>query len=246
MLERTMGKLKLGDSRASKPKILVPELADAIPAEEVGYCRVSDGRDQDPDFQVALMLKRGIPKANIFVESQSGRSIDNRPQLKKALMLMAERKGWTLVIWKLDRLGRNALDLIQLAQEFVKNEWNLVSLTEQLDTRTAFGRLYFTILAGLAQFESDTTGERTRAGMARRKELGVVIGRRSQITAEQFEEMENLLLKRPTMPIKDIGKRFKVSGSTVNKYFPRWRSKTHRERLAWRREHPLPAWDQED
>ncbi len=227
-----------------KMPVPVPELGEPIPAEEVGYCRVSDERDQDPAFQIALMLKRGIPKANIFIEHESGRRMSNRPELKKALMLMAERVGWTLVVWKLDRLGRNTLELLQLAAEFTENRWNLVSITENLDTRTPLGQFYFTILAGLAKFESDTTSERTKAGMARLRELGVPLGRRSQLTTEQFREIERLLLKEPTRTIADIAEEFDVSASTVGHHFPGWRSKTHKQRQAHRREYPLPAWDE--
>ena len=222
-----------------KPRIELPlALGDAIPAEEVAYCRVSGGRDQDPDFQIALMKKRGIPQDNIFIETKSGRSMTNRDQLKLALMMM--RPGWTLVVWKLDRLGRNALGLMQLAKEFIENGWNLVSLTEQLDTRTPFGRFYFGMLAHLAQLESDMTAERTAAGMARKRELGMVLGRRTRITPGQFSEIEALLLA-DKLTIPEIGKRFKVAGSTVNHHFPGWRSKSLRERQAWRRLHPLPT-----
>lgn len=226
-----------------KLPVLPLELGEVIPAEEVAYCRVSEGRDQDPDFQIALMRKRGIQEDNIFVESKSGRKMGNRPQLRLALMLMKGRPGWTLVIWKLDRLGRNALELIQMAATFVKNDWNLVSLTENLDTKTPFGKFYFTVLAGLAQLESDTTAERTAAGMARRKELGVPLGRKSRIGRKKFKRMEWLLLNRPRMTIPEIGKEFKLSGSTINHHFPGWRGKTHAERRAWRKLHPLPIHD---
>jgi len=219
-----------------------PLLSDPIPTEEVGYCRVSDGRDQDPEFQIALMRKRGIPEANIFVDRTSGRNMA-RPGLDKALMLMEQRAGWTLVVWKLDRLGRNTLGLIELAQQFRENDWNLISLTEPIDTRTPFGKFFFTTLAGFTQLESDTTAERTRAGMARLRELGVPLGRRSTITRKQFREMERMLLHEPKMTIKEIGKEFKVSASCVNHHFPSWRSKTDGQRLTWRKKNPLPDWE---
>ena len=217
-------------------KALPLELGEAVPAEEVAYCRVSTGRDQDPDFQIALMKKRGIPDDNIFVETKSGRSM-NRNQFKLAKMML--RPGWTLVVWKLDRLGRNALGLMQLAAEFQENGWNLVSLTEQLDSRTPFGKFYFAMLASLAELESNMTAERTAAGMARKRELGMVLGRRTRIKPDDFETIEKLLLA-DKLTIPEIGKRFKLSGSTVNHHFPGWRSKSKSERLAWRRVHPLP------
>ena len=222
----------------AKAEKLPLEMSKPLPDEEVGYCRVSTD-DQNPDMQIAEMRKRGITEDNIFVDhGVSGRTM-RRPQLTLALKLMEGRPGWTLVVWKLDRLGRNALGMMQLAQEFMEKGWNLVSITESLDTRTAFGRFYFLMLAGLAQLESDHTVERTKAGMARRKELGIPLGRKTKITPEQFAEMEKMLLSREHT-IKAVAKRFKVSTATVNAHFPGWQTKTAAERKAWRRAHPLP------
>ena len=99
-------------------------LSEPTPAEEVGYARVSDADDQNPDFQIQLLRERGIPDANIFVDFQSGRTM-NRPRLELALKLMTGRPGWTLVVYKLDRLGRNTAGLVELMHKFEKNEWNL-------------------------------------------------------------------------------------------------------------------------
>lgn len=216
------------------------ELGKALPDEEVAYCRVSTD-DQDPAFQIALMKKRGIPEDNIFVdEGVSGRKI-NRPQLSLALKLMEGRPGWTLVVWKLDRLGRDALGLMELAKQFLEKGWNLVSLTEQIDTRTPFGRFYFGLLAHLAQLESDMTGERTRAGMLHRQAMGGNIGRVSKITTKQWIGVERLLLAKNPKTIADIAKQFGVSKSAVNNHFPGWRVKSLAERKAWRAKHPLPV-----
>lgn len=212
-------------------------MAEPIPAEEVGYARVST-RDQDPDFQIALMKKRGIPDNNIFVDIGSGSKMSRR-NLSKALRLMAGRPGWTLVVWKLDRLGRDVKGLVDLMQEFQREGWNLVSLTEQIDTRTPFGKFYLHMLACLAQLERDMTVERTRAGLARKKEQGVRLGRRTRIKPAQFANIEHRLLET-TEPIAQIAKRHKISAPTVNHHFPGWRSKTKRERAAWRKLHPLP------
>jgi DNA invertase Pin-like site-specific DNA recombinase len=213
--------------------------SDPVPAEEVAYCRVSDDRDQDPDFQIELMRKRGIPDRNIFIDHESGRSM-KRPGLKKALIMLEERKGWSLVVWKLNRLGRDTLGLIQLANDFLLAGINLVSLTEPIDTRTPFGRYFLTQMAGFAQLESDLIGERTRAGMARRKELGIRIGRHSQITPQQFRKIESMLLTKPKLTIKQIGAEFRVSASCINHHFPGWRGKSERERIRHRQLNPLP------
>lgn len=218
------------------------ELAPATPTEEVGYWRVSTGRDQSPDMQIAAFERRGIHKDNIFGDVASGRKA-KRPGLQKALRLMAGRPGWTLVIWKLDRLGRDSAELMRLRDEFKEEGWNLVSLTESLDTRTPMGIAFFGMLAVFAQFESDTTKERTAAGMANAKLRGSQVGRRPKLSPEQWTQIENLLLSPRAKPLSigRIAHRFRVSASLVHLHFPAWRSKTVAERKAWRRAHPLPS-----
>ena len=119
----------------------VLELAVPTPAEEVGYWRVSTGRDQTPDMQIAALKRRGIPDDNIFGDIASGRKA-KRPGLELALKLMAGRPGWTLVFWKLDRLGRDRDELFRLDKEFKQEGWNMVSLTESIDTRTPMGSAF--------------------------------------------------------------------------------------------------------
>lgn len=222
------------------PKLL--ELAPATPAEEVGYWRVSTGRDQSPEMQIAAFERRGIPKDNIFGDIASGRKA-KRPGLAKALRLMAGRPGWTLVVWKLDRLGRDTAELLRLKAEFAEEGWNLVSLTESIDTKTAMGQAFFGMLAVFAQFESDTTKERTAAGMANAKKRGSQVGRRPKLKPEQWVQIEKLILSPRGKPLSlgRIAHRYRISVSLVNLYFPGWRSKTDRERKAWRKTHPLPS-----
>jgi len=231
-----------------------PLPADAMdepdPTEEVGYCRVS-ASDQSADMQIALMKKRGIPDNNLFVDTGSGAKM-NRKQLRLALMLMRGRPGWTLVVYKLDRLGRDVKGLIDLMEEFRKEQWNLVSLTEQLDTRTPFGKFYLHMLASLAQLERDMTVERTKAGMARLKERGVPLGRQVRMSRAQFKQIEKMLLTTNT-PISRIAEQIEVtyklkkkevtkaiSAPAINHWFPGWRSKTDKERSEWRKLHPIP------
>lgn len=224
---------------AKKPQIL--ELDPPTPAEEVGYWRVSTARDQTPDMQIAAFKRRGIPDANIFGDMASGRKA-KRPGLEKALRLMAGRPGWSLVVWKLDRLGRDTLELYRLMTEFDKEGWNLISVTEAIDTRTAMGRAFFGMLAVFAQFESDTTKERTAAGMARARENGSQVGKNTRYTLAQFAAMEKLILSKRAhkLSLGRIASRFKMSTPNLRYHFPDWRTKTKKERDAWRRAHPLP------
>lgn len=217
------------------------EVAPPIPAEEVFYWRVSTGRDQSPDMQIAAAKKRGIPDDNIFGEVASGRKA-NRPQLELALKLMYGRPGWTLVVWKLDRLGRDTMELLRLSKEFEAAGQNLVSVTEAIDTRTAMGKAFFGMLAVFAEFESNTTAERSRAGMAQAKRNGSQVGAKSKLTIKQFEQMEKLILstRAHKLSLNTIARRFRVSVALVNLRFPGWRGKTAAQRKAWRRANPLP------
>lgn len=216
-----------------------PPLAPVeVPPEEVFYGRVST-QDQNPAMQIDAARKRGIPEDNIFIDKASGRTM-RRPQFNLAIKLL--RPGWTLVVWKLDRLGRNTEGVLKLVRELEDEGINLISLTENLDTRTAMGKAMFHIQAAFAEMESNVTAERTKAGMARLKEQGIKLGRKPVLTMAQFREVEKMLLtRRNPKPIKDIAKKFKVSTSMINNHFPKWRRKTKKERLAWRVDHPLPT-----
>lgn len=211
-------------------------MENPYPDEEVGYARVSTA-DQSLELQLGALRDRGIPEANIFKDVASGGKMDRR-NLERALRLMEGRPGWTLVVWKLDRLGRNVMGLLELAHRFEKNRWNLVSLTEQIDTKTPFGKFYFHMLAVLAQLERDMTIERTRAGLLRRKELGIKLGRQSRYSLKDFERMEKLIVESDK-PLTAIAAEFGMSPMTINHHFPGWRSKTSRERREYRRAHPF-------
>lgn len=215
--------------------LLMPE---PIPTEEVGYARVSTN-DQDPDYQIELLRKRGIPEKNLFVDVASGASM-KRHQLNLALKLLACRPGWSLVVWKLDRLGRDVLGLAELCKYLEEEGINLVSLTEQIDTRSPFGRFYFHMLACLAQLEREMTAERTRAGLARLKEKGVRLGRRTRLTPDQLNEIE-YRLTHSSDSIASIARDFGIAPPTINYFFPAWRSKTVGQRNEYRKQHPLPT-----
>lgn len=208
--------------------------------EEIGYWRVSTGRDQDPAYQIDMLRRHGVPEANIFGDIGSGANT-KRKKFEFVLKMLAGRPGWTLVVWKIDRLGRDAAELYQLMNRFQKEEWNLVSLTEGIDTSTPMGRAFFGMLAVFAQFERDTIKERTRAGMKHLKESGVELGRVTNITPAQFKDMERRLLAKDGETIKQIADSHKVSTSTVNHHFPKWRSLSADQRRRHRAAHPLPT-----
>ena len=124
-----------------------------------GYARVST-EAQNLDRQLDALEKYGVDK--IYNEKMTGTKRD-RPELEKMLERMTE--GDTVVIESLSRLGRSTKDLIELVELFEKRGVHLVSLKEQIDTTTSTGKLLFTLMSAIAQFERDTIADRTRAGL---------------------------------------------------------------------------------
>ena len=133
----------------------------------IGYMRVSkaDG-SQSSDLQRDALLAAGVDIANLYEDHASGRS-DVRPGLDA--VLKALRRGNTLVVWKLDRLGRNLRHLVNAVHDLTQRGIGFKVLTGQgaaIDTTKAAGKLVFGIFAALAEFERELISERTKAGLA--------------------------------------------------------------------------------
>ena len=149
----------------------------------IGYMRVSkaDG-SQVLDLQRDALLAAGVGERNLYSDTASGK-LDDRPGL--ASCLQALREGDTLVIWKLDRLGRNLRHLVNVVHDLTNRGVGLRVLTGQgaaIDTTTAAGKLVFGIFAALAEFERELIAERTRAGLASARARGRVGGRKPKMT----------------------------------------------------------------
>ncbi|MFX1822303.1 recombinase family protein [Pseudarthrobacter sp. CC4] len=139
----------------------------------VGYMRVSkaDG-SQATDLQRDALLAAGIDAGSLYEDMASGKK-DSRPQL--AACLKALRHGDTLVVWKLDRLGRDLRHLVNIVHDLTERGIGLKVLTGQgaaIDTTTASGKLVFGIFAALAEFERELISERTLAGLASARARG--------------------------------------------------------------------------
>jgi len=147
----------------------------------IGYMRVSkaDG-SQVLDLQHDALIKEGVEPGNIYQDKCSG-SKDTRPGLDACLKAL--RKGDTLVIWKLDRLGRNLKHLIETVEDLNKRGVNFkVIQGNQIDTSTPTGKLNFRLFAMLAEFERDVIRERTIAGLEAARARGNKGGRISAFT----------------------------------------------------------------
>lgn len=145
-----------------------------------GYIRVSTA-DQNEHLQHDALATAGCER--IFVDHATGKA-ESRPGLDS--MLEQLRPGDTVVVWRLDRLGRSVKHLIELAARFGDTGVGLVSLRESIDTTSPAGRLFFHLLAALAEFERDLIRERTNAGLAAARARGRVGGRPTVWTDEKL------------------------------------------------------------
>lgn len=151
----------------------------------VGYARVSS-HGQSLDGQVAKLKEMGC--ATIFEEKRSGKRADNRPELKNCLNFV--RKGDVLVVCKLDRLARSVRDLHNISRALEEKHVELKVLEQEFDTTTAPGRLMFSVLGAIAEFENDLRRERQMDGIERAKAKGVRFGPKKRLSAEQIENLK--------------------------------------------------------
>ncbi|WP_424978105.1 recombinase family protein [Leisingera sp. S232] len=138
----------------------------------IGYARVSD-QDQNEALQIEALEAAGCDI--IYGDYGVSGATVTRRSLDTLLRDLTE--GDTLIVWKLDRLGRSTLHLLQLLQDLRENKVDFIAITQGIDTTTAVGRLLYGQLAVFAEFEREQIAERTRAGMAAAKARGVHVGR---------------------------------------------------------------------
>lgn len=163
----------------------VDKLDTAPTGVMVGYARVSTD-DQSLDLQVDALRRAGVHSQHIHVEKVSGVA-RKRPGL--SLALRDCRAGDTLVVWKLDRVGRSLLHLLGVLDDLERRGVGFKSITEGIDTTTAGGRLIMHVMGALAQFERDLIRERTRAGIAARRERGSRFGAEPKIDMAKAARM---------------------------------------------------------
>lgn len=178
----------------------------------IGYARVST-QDQNLELQREALTKAGCQK--LFEDKMSGSRAD-RPGLVKALEIL--RGGDTLVVWKLDRLGRSVKNLVDLVGELHKQGVQFKSLTDAIDTGTSSGRFFFHVMASLAEMERELTIERTRAGLEVARQLGRKGGRKRLMTDSKIESAKKLLANG--VPPRDVAKNLGVSIPTLYRWIP--------------------------
>lgn len=174
----------------------------------IGYARVST-QDQNLDLQNDALKNAGCEK--IYTDKASGTKTD-RPGLEEILTFI--RKGDTLVVWKLDRLGRSLKHLIQVITELNERGVYFKSLQESLDTSTPGGKLIFHVFGALAEFERDIISERTKAGLAAARARGRKGGRPRKLSKKQVE-MAKTLMADPSRSIGEICETLGVSKATL-------------------------------
>lgn len=145
----------------------------------------------------------------------SGKTSD-RPGLKKVLRTLSE--GDTLVVWKLDRLGRSMRHLVTLIEDLRGRGVNFRSLTDSIDTSTPMGRFFFHVMGALAEMERELIVERTRAGLAVARAQGRIGGRRPKLSEDEWAQIGRLLAAGETR--KRVSIIFDVGISTIYKRFP--------------------------
>ena len=195
-----------GTARETTPTP-VPAAAPAASAR-LGYARVSTD-DQNLDLQRDALAQAGCRQ--VYEEKASGKGAD-RPELDHVLADL--RPGDTLVVWRLDRLGRNLADLVRIVSELRNKGVGFESLTERIDTVTATGELVFHLFASLAQFERNLIRERTRAGLASARARGRKGGRPPKLGPKELREIR-VLLRDPGVTVSSVAKRYGVSRVTL-------------------------------
>ena len=156
----------------------------------IGYARVST-QDQNLDLQREALIKAGCQK--VYDDKISGTRVD-RPGLSKTLEML--REGDTLVVWKLDRLGRSVKQLVDLVGGLHKQSVQFKSLTDSIDTGTSSGRFFFHVMASLAEMKRELTVERTRAGLEVARQLGRKGGRKPKMTSSKIASAKKIVSER--------------------------------------------------
>jgi DNA invertase Pin-like site-specific DNA recombinase len=177
----------------------------------IGYARVST-TDQNLDLQRDALAKAGCER--IFTDQMSGAKAE-RPGLEQALS--HARAGDTLVVWKLDRLGRSLQHLIETINGLAARDVGFRSLSESIDTTTAAGKLVFGIFGSLAEFERELIRERTNAGLVAARARGRK-GGRPRLVDEKKAKAARAMRADTSLSVAEICAELKISRTSFYRY----------------------------
>lgn len=176
--------------------------------EKFGYGRVST-LDQSLDAQKDALVRAGATK--IFVEKITGTKA-SRPELD--LMRQMLRQGDTVVVTRIDRLGRSAKDLLNVVSDFESRGVDLKVIEQNIDTSTSEGKLFFTMVAAFAEFEHSMMVSRTKDGLAAARARGRVGGRKAKLTPVQVGKLVELYDEKK-ITIQELANMYGISRPTV-------------------------------
>jgi DNA invertase Pin-like site-specific DNA recombinase len=177
----------------------------------IGYARVST-LDQTLHLQQDALTQAGCE--DIYADTVSG-FVPHRPGLTEAFSHL--RSGDTLVVWRLDRLGRSLTHLIETIRQLAERGVGFRSLREQIDTTTSGGKLVFHVFGALAEFERDLIRERTHAGLAAARKRGWLFGRPKALTAKQVAQLRTLA-QDEQLTVREICQTLGISRATYYRY----------------------------
>ena len=181
----------------------------------IGYARVSTN-GQELRLQMDALQKAGVPKKLIYVDKVSGSKAD-RPGLDECLSHLT--KGDTLIVWRLDRLGRSVRHLIDLVEQLRQRGVGFKSICDgAIDTTTASGELIFNVFASLAQFERRLIQERTRAGLTAARARGRLGGRKPIAVNDPRVQTAKKMHADKSIPVADICSTLRISRPTLYRW----------------------------
>ena len=183
--------------------------------KKIGYARVSK-HDQNLKMQLDALKEYGCEERNIFADKVSGLKSE---RLGLAQALQELQSGDTLVVWRLDRLGRSMTHLVQIIEELKGRGVSFKSLCDvPMDTTTASGEFIFNIFSSLAQFERKLIQERTKAGLSAARARGRLGGRKKILATDPKIQTAKKMHQTHEMTINDICKTLKISRATFYRY----------------------------
>lgn len=179
---------------------------------KIGYARVST-KEQNPEMQISALEKAGCEK--IFTEKESGRKL-NRTVFNKIIRRL--KTGDTLVVWKIDRLGRSISGICKVVDDLKNKGVFIESLTESINTQTQLGELFCKLSVFFAEIEISNHSERTIEGLNNARKNGKILGRPSKpkISIAQLEKIKNF--RQSGLSVREISKKTNIPISSIYRY----------------------------